>query len=430
MSELTKVENGKAAFSLHISAEDYVKALEGAYRRNAVRYPVPGFRKGKAPRRVIEQNYGPEVFWDSELDQLMQTAYSEALEEHKITPELAPEFAVTAYSEENGLDFTAEVVQRPEVKLGQYKGIEVSKIEYNVTDEDVAAEILKRREAVASTESVERPVEEGDTVVLDFAGFLGNEQFDGGTAENYSLKIGSHTFIPGFEEQMIGMNIGETRDLNVTFPADYQAENLAGKDVIFKVTVHSISVERVPEFDEEFVKDTSEFDTVEEYTASVRGELEHAAEMRAKETRTNSILEKVIENATVDIHEDIINQEVEMQLKRFDQQLHQFGTDLKGYLEYAHLSLDDVRKDYYEGAKRNLKAEYVMLAIMEAEKIEPTDEDYRSVIHTAGHQKGEHWDDAKIDEELEKNRTKYAGSALYEATIRFIVDNAVESPAA
>ena len=253
MSELTKVENGKATFNLHVPAEEYVKALETAYRRLGSRYSLPGFRKGKAPRKFIEKAYGPDVFWDHDVEQLMQSALSDALMEHKIIPELQPNYTVTAFSEENGIDFTAEVVQRPEVKLGEYKGIEAPKAEYNVTDEDVAAEILKRREAIASTENVERPVEDGDTVILDFAGFLGEEQFEGGTAENYSLKIGSHTFIPGFEEQMVGMNIGETRDLHVTFPENYQAENLAGKEVIFKVTVHSISVDRVPEFDEDFV---------------------------------------------------------------------------------------------------------------------------------------------------------------------------------
>lgn len=426
MSELTKVENGKATFNLHVPAEEYVKALETAYRRLGSRYSLPGFRKGKAPRKFIEKAYGPDVFWDHEVEQLMQSALSDALMEHKIIPELQPNYTVTAFSEENGIDFTAEVVQRPEVKLGEYKGIEAPKAEYNVTDEDVAAEILKRREAIASTENVERPVEDGDTVILDFAGFLGEEQFEGGTAENYSLKIGSHTFIPGFEEQMVGMNIGETRDLHVTFPENYQAENLAGKEVIFKVTVHSISVDRVPEFDEDFVKDTSEFNTVEEYTASIRGELEHAAEMRANENRVNAIVQKAIDNATVEIHDDIIKEEVDMQLDRFDKQLHQFGTDLKGYCEYAKLSIDDIRKDYEEGARRNLKAQYVMFAIIDAEKIEPNDDDYRSAIHNIGHQGGEHWDDAKIDEELSKNRAKYASAALYEATIRFLVENAKE----
>lgn len=426
MSELTKVENGKATLDLHVSGEDFVKALEANYRREAHRFAVPGFRKGKAPRKVIEQAYGPDAFWGKELDQLLTNALFDALEEHKLLPELQPSYTINEFSEENGVDFTAEVVLRPEVKLGQYKGIEAPKAEYNVTDEDVDAEILKRREAIASTENVERPVEEGDSVVLDFAGFLGDEQFEGGTAENYTLKIGSHTFIPGFEEQMIGMNIGETRDLHVTFPEDYQAEHLAGKEVVFKVTVHSISVDRVPEFDDDFVKDTSEFDTVDEYRANIRKELEEAAEHRAIENRKNAIIEKAIENASVEIHEDIIKEEVDMQVKRLDDQMHQFGADINGYLEYAGMTMDQLRAEYTESAKRNLKAQYVLAKIIDEEKIAPTEEDYRSVVHTQGHQQGQHWDDAKIDEELSKNRQKYASSALFEAVLRFLVDNAAK----
>ncbi|MBR0135509.1 MAG: trigger factor [Clostridia bacterium] len=427
MSELIKVENGKAYLSIHIPGEDYTNALNAAYRRIAGKFKVEGFRPGKAPRRVIEQHYGDSAFWDKEFDALIQNAYFEALTEHKLVPELDPEFEINDYSEENGVDFKANVVLRPEVKLGQYKGIAVPKAEYNITDEDVEAEILKRRENISSTEDVERPLENGDTAVIDFAGFLGDEQFEGGTAEGYSLEVGSHTFIPGFEEQMIGMNIGETRDINVTFPAEYHAENLAGKDVVFKVTLHSLQTKHVPDFDEDFVKDTSDFDTVEEYRANIRKELEEAAEHRANENRKNAILEKAIENATVEIHDDIIKEEVDMQIKRLDDQMHQFGADLNGYLQYANRTLEQLRGEYADSAKRNLKAQYVLLSIIEAEDIKPTDDDYRSVIHNAGHEQGQHWDDEKIDAELEKNRSKYASQALFEAVIRFVTENAVEA---
>lgn len=429
MSELIKVENGKATLSLQIPKEDYLSALESAYRRLGHKYRVPGFRAGKAPRKVVEQNYGMDVFWDKELDACVQKAYSDALSEHNITPELQPNIEFTEVSEENGVLLTAEVVIRPEVKLGQYKGIEAPAAEYNVTDDEVDAEILKRRQAVATSESVERPVEEGDEVTFDFAGFLGEEQFDGGTAENYTLKIGSHTFIPGFEEQMIGMNIGEERDLNVTFPEDYNSEQLAGKPVVFKVKVHSISVERIPDFDDEFVKDTSEFDTVDEYRASVRRELEEAAREKAANERINIIVQKAIDNAEVDIHEDIIEEEVHAQLHRFESQLKQFGTTLEGYLEYAQLSMDDIHKDYEEAAKRNLKAQYVLFAIIDAEKLEPADEDFVTAVKRSDAARRERWDDEKISAELEKNRYKYASQALNEALIRFLVDNSVEAEA-
>ncbi|MCH5279315.1 MAG: trigger factor [Christensenellaceae bacterium] len=425
MSELTKIENGKVRFELRISAEEYTKALNSAYRRLGGKYTIPGFRKGKAPRRVIENSYGHDVFWDNEFDALVQHAYSEALAEHNVTPELQPKIVFTEVSEENGIAFTAEVVLRPEVKLGQYKGIEAEKTEYNVTDEDVNKEIDRRRESMARTVNVERPVQEGDTVVLDFAGFLGEEQFEGGTAENYSLKIGSHTFIPGFEEQMVGMNIGETRDLNVTFPADYQAENLAGKDVIFKVTVHSISVDELPEFDADFVQDTSEFDTVEDYTADVRRELEERAAMNVKNDFINKVVQTAIDNAEVEIHEDIINEEIEGQIQHFSDQLRSLGTDLDGYLEYANLTIDDIRADYRKGAESNLKSQYVLLAIIEAENIQPNEDNYRNAIRESEACRREHWDDARIEEELAGNRMRYASAALYDATFSMLVENAV-----
>lgn len=427
MSELINVENGKAKLSLQIPAEDFVSALDSAYRRLGHKYRVPGFRAGKAPRRMIEQNYGMDVFWDNELDACVQKAYSDALSEHNLTPELQPGIEFTEVSEENGVKLTAEVVLRPEVKLGMYKGIEAPAAEYNVTDEEMDAELLRRRRAVASRENVERPVEEGDEVTFDFAGYLDGEQFEGGTAENYTLKIGSQTFIPGFEEQMVGMSIGEERDLSVTFPEDYNAEHLAGKPVIFKVKVHAISVEKTPELDDDFVKDTSEFDTVDEYKAAIRSELEAAAAERAKNERINTIVQKAVDNAEVDIHEDIIEEEVHAQIHRFESQLKQLGTTLEGYLEYAQLSMDDIHKDYEEAAKRNLKAQYVLFKIIDEEKLEPTDEDFITAIKRSDAARRENWDDDKIGAELEKNRFRYASQALNEALVRFLVENSVES---
>ena len=427
MSELINVENGKAKLSLQIPAEDFVSALDSAYRRLGHKYRVPGFRAGKAPRRMIEQNYGMDVFWDNELDACVQKAYSDALSEHNLTPELQPGIEFTEVSEENGVKLTAEVVLRPEVKLGMYKGIEAPAAEYNVTDEEMDAELLRRRRAVASRENVERPVEEGDEVTFDFAGYLDGEQFEGGTAENYTLKIGSQTFIPGFEEQMVGMSIGEERDLSVTFPEDYNAEHLAGKPVVFKVKVHAISVEKIPELDDDFVKDTSEFDTVDEYKAAVRSELEAAAAERAKNERINTIVQKAVDNAEVDIHEDIIEEEVHAQIHRFESQLKQLGTTLEGYLEYAQLSMDDIHKDYEEAAKRNLKAQYVLFKIIDEEKLEPTDEDFITAIKRSDAARRENWDDEKIGAELEKNRFRYASQALNEALVRFLVENSVES---
>lgn len=423
MSELTHPENGKVRFELHISGEDYVRALESAYRRLAARYQIPGFRKGKAPRKVIEKSYGENVFWDNEFDALVQHAYSDALAEHNIIPELQPEIHFTAVSEQDGVDFTAEVVTRPTVELGQYKGIEVERVEYTVTDEDVKKEINNRLEAQARTVSVDRPVQEGDSTVIDFAGFLGDEQFEGGTAENYTLKIGSHTFIPGFEEQMVGMNKGEQRDIKVTFPTDYQAEHLAGKEAIFKVTVHEINFEELPELDDDFVQDTSEFNTVAEFEANIREELEKRAKENSKFAYENAAVQKAVDNAKVEIHKDIIEEEVDMQIKRFEQQLSMYGTSLKDYIDYAGITMEDIRNDYRKGAEANLKAQYVIGAIVDEEKIEPTEANYIEAVRRSN--PGPDWDDEKVKAELEKNRSRYVSSAIFEAVVELIVSNSV-----
>ncbi|MGN0786115.1 MAG: trigger factor [Christensenellales bacterium] len=423
MSELTHPENGKVRFELHISGEDYVRALESAYRRLAARYQIPGFRKGKAPRKVIEKSYGENVFWDNEFDALVQHAYSDALAEHNIIPELQPEIHFTAISEQDGVDFTAEVVTRPTVELGQYKGIEVERVEYTVTDEDVKKEINNRLEAQARTVSVDRPVQEGDSTVIDFAGFLGDEQFEGGTAENYTLKIGSHTFIPGFEEQMVGMNKGEQRDIKVTFPTDYQAEHLAGKEAIFKVTVHEINFEEIPELDDDFVQDTSEFNTVAEFEANIREELEKRAKENSKFAYENAAVQKAVDNAKVEIHKDIVEEEVDMQIKRFEQQLSMYGTSLKDYIDYAGITMEDIRNDYRKGAEANLKAQYVIGAIVDEEKIEPTEANYIEAVRRSN--PGPDWDDEKVKAELEKNRSRYVSSAIFEAVVELIVSNSV-----
>ena len=256
MSELTNIENGKVKLSLKIPAEDYRRALESAYRRTGAHYNIPGFRKGKVPRKVIEATYGVNVFWDEEFDSLVQSVYSDALAEHNLAPEIQPNIEFTEVSEQDGVSFTAEVVLHPTVKLGQYKGIEAPVIEYNVTDEEVSAEIQKKLNEMATEAAVEdRPVRQGDIVTLDFAGFMGDEQFEGGTAEGYKLKIGSGSFIPGFEEQMVGMNIGDERDINVTFPEDYGNEDLNGKEAVFETTLNYIKESVTPELTDDWVKE-------------------------------------------------------------------------------------------------------------------------------------------------------------------------------
>ena len=425
MSQLTTVEKGKLKIELQLSAEDYTKAIESAYRRNRNRYSIPGFRKGKAPRAVIENIYGPSVFWDNELDIAMNKLCAEAISEHKIVPELEPEFTIEKLNDDKSLDFSVEIVTVPEVTLGEYKGIEVVKPAYTVSDEQIEAEIKNRLAAHAVVEGVDRPVENGDTVDIDFAGFLGDEQFEGGTAKNQTLKIGSHTFIPGFEEQLIGMAANETRDINVTFPEDYGAEHLAGKAVVFKVTLHSVSVEKIPEFDDEFASDTSEFENTADYKADVKRMLSERADERADREFTDNILRTVSDNAEVFIHEDIAKTEANMQIQRFVDQIHSYGMELGDYLNYIKKTEEEFRQEYIEMAKINLKAHYVLQAIIEAEKIEPTDDEIKKVIADSQKAQQENWTDEKVNEELEKNRAAYVNYALYDSVINFLKANTV-----
>lgn len=426
MSELIRIEDGKFKLELHIASEDYLKALNSCYHRLASRYHIPGFRKGKAPRKVIEAAYGADAFWDTEVDELIQHACSDAIQEHELIPELQPNINVTAVSEQDGIDFTAEIVTHPIVELGQYKGIEVPRTDYTVTDEDVDNEIKNKLQAAARQISVDdRPLQEGDTALIDFAGYLDGEQFEGGTAENYELKIGSHTFIPGFEEQMVGMVKGEDRELQVAFPEDYQAENLAGKPVIFKVKLHSISYEEVPSLDDDFVQDTSEFNNVSEFKAGIRSDLEAKAANNAKLKFENDAMQLAIDNANVSIHPDIVEAEIDMQIRRFEQQLKMYQLDLNGYLSYAKITLEQLREDYRKGAAEALKSQYVVSAIIESEKLEPSEEDYMQAVRRYNNQ-ASGWDDEKIKAELEKNRSKYVSGAYFESVLNLIVSSAIE----
>ncbi len=424
MSEISTIENGKVKLALSISAEDFRKALDSAYRRLSGKYPLPGFRKGKVPRRVIEATYGKNIFWDNEFDALIDRKYSDAIQEHGLTPELPPEVTFTKVSEEEGVELDVFVVLHPTVELGQYKGIEVPMREYNVTDEDVEKELDRRRHEMARLVAVERPIEEGDTVKFDFAGFIDGEAFEGGSAKNYSMVIGSHQFIPGFEEQMVGMVIGEERDVNVTFPEDYHAENLAGKPAVFKVKVHEVSVEELPEADDDFAADTSDFDTIAELCADIRRGLEEQAEKDKAAAFESAVLQKAIGNAKIDMHPDIISAEAHEELHSLEEQLKSIGADIEGYAQYMGITSEELHKRYHDMADSQLRARYVIQAIIDAEKLEPTDADYERSIRSYAEKQND-WDEAKIEEQLKpENRTRYAQAALYEAVVRLLKENA------
>ena len=425
MSEITTIENGKVKLTFKLSAEEYTKALNAAYHRIGSKYAMPGFRNGKAPRRMIERQYGDAAFWDKELDMAVEKACADAVAENKILPALAPEYSVLSYSETDGCEIEATIVTEPTVELGQYKGIEIPVQEYNVTDEMVDAELDKRRHEQARMVSVERPLELGDTAVFDFAGFCDGEQFEGGTAEKYTMVIGSHQFIPGFEEQMVGMTIGEERDVNVTFPEDYQAENLKGKPAVFKVKLHELSYEELPDLNDEFASETSEFDTLDELKADIRRELGIQAEKDRAVAIESAVMQKAIDNAKVEVHPDIISAEAHAELHSLEHQLADIGLKFEDYAKYMGTTVEDLHERYHKMAADQIKARTVIQGIIDAEKLEPTDADYEAAVSSyAERSKG--WTAEKIAEELlPENRKKYAQTALYEAVVRIIKDSAV-----
>ena len=424
MSEITTIETGKVKLTFKLPAEEYVKALNAAYHRIGSKYAMPGFRSGKAPRHMIEKQYGDAAFWDKELDLAVERACSDAVAEQKILPALAPEYSVLNYSETEGCEIEAIIVLEPTCELGEYKGIEIPMQEYNVTDEDVDKELDKRRHEQARLVSVDRPLELGDTAVFDFAGFVDGEQFEGGTAERYSMVIGSHQFIPGFEEQMVGMKVDEERDVNVTFPEDYGAEHLAGKAAVFKVKVHEISYEELPELNDEFASETSEFETLDELKASIREELAKQAEKDRTIAFESAAMQKVIDNAKVEIHEELIHAEAHAELHDLEHQLSQYGMKLEDYANYMGATVEDLHERYHKMAADQIKARTVIQAIIDAEKIEPEDCDYEASVNAYA-ERAQDWDAEKIANELlPENRKKYAQSALYEAVVRLIKDNA------
>lgn len=426
MSEITTIETGKVKLTFKLSAEDYTKALVDAYHRIGSRYAMPGFRNGKAPRKMIEKQYGDAAFWDKELDMAVEKACAEAVAEHKIFPALAPEYSIISYSETEGCEIEATIVLEPTCELGAYKGIEVPMQEYNVTEEMIDSELDKLRHEQARIVAVEdRPLEEGDTAVFDFAGFVDGEQFEGGTAEKYSMVIGSHQFIPGFEEQMIGMTIGEERDINVTFPEDYHAENLKGKPAVFKVKLHELSREELPELNDEFASESSEFETLAELRESTRAKLDEQMKKDYDRAFESAAIQQVIDNAKVEMNEELVHAEAHAELHNLEHQLADIGLKFEDYANYMGTTVEDLHQRYHKMAEDQIRARSVIQALIDAEKIEPSDADYEAAVNSYA-DRSEGWTPEKVAEELAPDkRVKYGQAALYEAVIRFIKENAV-----
>lgn len=428
MATIEKLEHDQVKLTIEIDADTFNAALQQAYVKNGKHYNIAGFRKGKAPRKVIESMYGEGVFFEDAFELCWGDAYDAALEENGLTAVDKPTLDIEKIGKDEGVVFTAVVQLKPTVKLGAYKGIEVEQPTYTVEDADVNAEIEKEREKNARFVDVERAVENGDRVVIDYSGSVDGVQFDGGTAEEQTLVIGSNTFIPGFEEQLIGMNVGEERDITVTFPEEYHAENLAGKEAVFHIKLHNVQFKELPELDDEFAKDVSEFDTLAELIADKRKKMEEQAAKNEKIAIENIALKTVCDNAEVEVPECMTERQANYMLRDMGYRLQMSGISLEDYCRYVGTDLNALKASYHDEAASRVKMQLVIEAVGKAENVTCTDEEIAEVIKEYAEN-----NDMPV-EEFEKqisddDREFLSDRKIAEKTVTLIVDNVKLVPA-
>ena len=381
--QVEKLEKNMAKLTIEVSAAEFEKALEDAFLKNKNKISVPGFRKGKVPRQMVEKMYGPEIFYEDAANALIPDAYSKALDECEEDIVSSPEIDVTQIEKGKSFIFTAKVALKPEVKLGKYKGVKVEAAEVTVTDEEVDAKIEKERENNARTiEVTDRPVKDGDMTVLDFEGFVDGVAFDGGKGENYPLTIGSGAFIPGFEEQLVGAEIGKEVEVNVTFPEDYQAEELKGKAAVFKCTIKEIKEKELPALDDEFASEVSEFDTLEEYKKDVKETLTIEKEKAARDAKEAAVIDAIIADSDMDIPEAMVTTQQKQIIDEFAQRMHMQGLSMEQYFQFTGATLDKMMEQVKPQAETRIKSRLVLEAVAAKEGIEATEEDYEEEIKT------------------------------------------------
>ena len=382
--ELIKQEGTKVSFKLTVDNEKFESAIVKAYNKNKGKYNIPGFRKGKAPRKVIETHYGKGVFYSDAIDIVFPEVYPSAIDELKIDPIDMPSIDVEEISKDNGLVLLVDVEVKPEFQLGDYKGVEVEKVDETVNEDVVNAKLDEMREKGSRLVSVEREIANGDTANIDFEGFDGEVAFEGGKGENYDLVIGSGSFIPGFEDQLVGKKAGEEVEVNVTFPEEYHAENLAGKPVVFKVKVNDVKVKELPELNDEFAADTTEFNTLEELRADVRAKAEADAKEAAKNELRNRVIEKVVANTEVEVPEAMIKHEIENQMMELNYQLQYQGFGMEQFLKMTGKTMEEFKAEFAasrrEEALRNVKTSLVIEAIAKAEGVEVNEEEVNAEV--------------------------------------------------
>lgn len=419
-----KIEKNLVKLTVEVDAEEFDKSIQKAYIKNRKHITIPGFRKGRAPRKLIEQFYGEAIFYEDAANDIIPTTYQDAVKETEIEPVAQPEFDIVQIGNGENFIYTADVVVKPEVELGEYKGIEIEKVEYTVTDEDVEEQLEQMREQNARWISIEdRAVKEGDRVTIDYTGKIDNEEFEGGSAENASLEIGSNTFIPGFEEQVVGMNIGDSKEIEVTFPEDYHVEELQSKTAIFDIELKDIKEKELPELDDEFAKDISEFDTLDEYRADAKEKLEESAENQMKVEMENSLIEKIVDNADVDIPDAMVDSEIDRNLNELDFTLRYQGLNLEQYLTFTGTSLDAIRAQYKEQAYNTVKMRLVLEEICKVEEIEAEDADVEKEFEKMAEEYDRDVEDVKKD--FGANVEALKEHIKIQKTVDFLMDNAI-----
>ncbi|HGT1413139.1 TPA: trigger factor [Clostridioides difficile] len=423
-AELIKKEGNKVTLKITVDNNKFEAAVNKAYNKSRNKYNIPGFRKGKAPRIVIETQYGKGIFYNDAIEILFPEVYPEAIKELDIDPIDNPDLDIEEISKDNGLVMVLNVEVKPEFELGNYKGIEIAKVENTVSDENVDAKLQEMVEKNARLVSVEdKALEDGDTAIIDFEGFENGVAFDGGKGENYNLVIGSNTFIPGFEEQLVGKKAGEEVGVNVTFPEEYHSQDLAGKPVVFNVKINDVKVKELSALDDEFAKDTSEFDSLDELKADVRAKLEEEAKNRADAETRNSVVEKVAENTEIEIPEVMIQHQIDNMLNELNYQLQYQGFGLQQLLEMTGRTMEELREERKEDAKKLVKSSLVLEAITKAEGIEATEEEFKAELEKMA--SAYNMEVEKIEASLrDADKEDIKGQIKIRKTIDLLVDNA------
>ena len=421
-----KVEKTEKAnevkLEITIEAEKFENAMKKVYFQNAKYFNIPGFRKGKAPMNIVEKYYGAQIFYEDAFNEVATEAYDEALAENKIEAVSRPEVDIKQMEKGKDVIFTAVVQTKPDVELGKYKGVEITKVEYTVEDKDVEHELGHMQEHNSRLVTVEdRALENGDISTIDFEGFVDGVAFEGGKAEGHELEIGSGSFIPGFEDQLVGMKIDEEKEINVKFPEEYFSKELAGKDAVFKVKLHSIKKKELPELDDEFAKDVSEFDTLAELKASIKEKLEKSNAQRAKYETEEAAMKAVCEDAKLDIPTGMIELEVDNMMKDFEQRLSYQGLNMEQYLKMIGRTEEEMRKEYEPQATEAIKSRLVLEAIINAEKIEASEEEINAKMEEMANNYGKKVEELSGNENLKK----YLNDGIKsEKALEFIVENA------